>query len=140
MPTRSARRFTTRELALAIQRKRCPTTRVLTGNHCPAKLKVLDVTRTPAGRIRDCEYPPVVLAALAEIGGRARAREVIERVARMLPLEDIDRERQGPRSHIRYVYATHRARQRLVATGMLKPFQVSERGWWELTAKGRKRE
>ena len=58
---------------------------------------------------------------------------------RILPLEDIDREQQGPRSHIRYVYATHQARKQLVAQGMIKPFQVSGRGWWELTLEGRKK-
>ena len=99
---------------------------------------MLNVNRTPAGRIRDCEYPPAVLAALAALGGRAKAGEVVERVAEILPLEDIDREQQGPHSRIRYVYATHQARKRLVAQGMLKPWQVSERGWWELTAEGRK--
>ena len=96
------------------------------------------VSRTPAGRIRDCEYPPVVLAALAKMGGRGRVRDVIERVARILPLEEIDRERQGPRSHIRYEYATHKARRQLVEDGMLKPFAVSGRGWWEFTTEAHK--
>ncbi len=73
------------------------------------------------------------------MGGRGKANQVIDRVARMLPLEDIDRERQGPRSHIRYVYATHQARKRLVTQGMIKPFQVSGLGWWELTAEGHKK-
>ena len=74
------------------------------------------------------------------MGGRARAREVIEHVAQILPLEDIDRERQGPRSQIRYEYATRKARERLVDDGMLKPKEVSGIGWWELTVKARELE
>ena len=89
------------------------------------------------GHIKESEYPPAVIRATSELGGRAQARQVIERVAQILPLNDVDREQKGPRSQIHFEYMTHRARRNLVARKLLHPWQVAGRGWWELTPAGR---
>ena len=100
----------------------------------------LDETIVPRtkirGHIKESEYPPAVIRATQELGGRAQARHVIERVAQILPLKDVDREKKGPRSHVHFKYMTRKARNQLVAQGLLYPWQVAGRGWWELTPAG----
>ena len=89
------------------------------------------------GHIKESQYPPAVIRATQELGGRAKASHVIERVAQILPLKDVDREQKGLRSHVHFKYMTHKARNQLVAQGLLYPWQVAGRGWWELTPAGR---
>lgn len=96
------------------------------------------VSRTKIrGHIKESEYPPAVIRSIRELGGRAQARDVIERVAQILPLEDVDREQKGPRSHVHFEYMARKARKQLVSQGLLYPWQVAGRGWWELTSEGR---
>ena len=110
------------------------------GNYPHSELD-LDETVVPRtkirGHIKESEYPPAVIQATRELGGRAQARRVIERVGQILPLKDVDLEQKGPRSHVHFKYMARKARNRLVAQGLLYPWQVSGRGWWELTPTGR---
>lgn len=87
--------------------------------------------------IKESEYPPAVIQATRELGGRAKARHVIERVAQILPLKDVDLEQKGSRSHVHFKYMASKARSQLVTQGLLYPWQVAGRGWWELTPAGR---
>jgi predicted transcriptional regulator len=88
------------------------------------------------GHSKRCYYAPAVMLALRQLGGRARRRDVIELVARILPLADVDRKQKGANSQIHYVYMTSKARQDLVEEGLLEPWEIAGRGWWEFTDKG----
>ena len=90
------------------------------------------------GHIKRCYYAPTVMLALQKLGGRARRRDVIAQVARILPLGEPDLERKGPRSQIHYVYMASKAREELVSQGLLKSLETVERGWWEFTDEGRR--
>lgn len=98
----------------------------------------MNVERTDQkGRIKRSEFAPVALAALRQLGGRARRKDVLERAERMLPLEDVDREREGPKSHIYWVYMMEKARSQLVRDGLLYPPDLDDYGYWRLTDDGR---
>ena len=86
------------------------------------------------GRIERSEFKPAVVKALRDLGGRARAGNVIKRVEKTLPLTDADYERCGgtdDRPNIYYKDACHRVRRELVDDGVLLPEEEAGRGWWQ---------
>src|SRR5215211_5537332 len=79
---------------------------------------------------------PVLLRVVAELGGRARPREVYPLVTRHFPdiqPEDLTAVLQDGRTNL-WTNRIQWARQDLVLAGVLDP---TERGIWALTPKGR---
>lgn len=94
----------------------------------------MDVRRRDDGRIERSEFKPAVIKALRDLGGRARAKEVINRVEKTLPLTDADYERYGGTNYSPNPYfqdMCHRARRELVDDGVLLPEEEAGRGWWQ---------
>lgn len=96
-------------------------------------------TRVPKGSLLDEHaYEIPILRALEENGGRAAAREVIDRVGEMVDdqLTPLDRE-MVETGGIRWQARVQFARLRMKEQGQLKP--DSPRGTWEITDDGRER-
>lgn len=96
-------------------------------------------TRVPKGTLLDERaYEIPILRALEEHGGRAAAREVVDRVGELVsdqltPLDRKTVETGGIRWQARVQFARLRMKER----GQLKP--DSPRGIWEITNEGRER-
>ena len=96
-------------------------------------------TRVPKGSLLDEHaYETPILRALEEHGGRAAAREVIDRVGEMVDdkLTPLDRETVET-GGIRWQARVQFARLRMKEQGLLK--QDSPRGTWEIADEGRER-
>ena len=90
------------------------------------------------GHIKFLFYRPAVMLALRQLGGRAQKRDVIERVAHILPLAEVDKEQKGPKSHIHYHHQASTVRDDLVNEGLLKTWEAAGWGWWEFTDEERR--
>jgi hypothetical protein len=96
-------------------------------------------TRVPKGSLLDERaYEIPILRALHEHGGRAAAREVVDRVGELVDdhLTPLDRE-MVETGGIRWQARVQFARLRMKEHGQLK--SDSPRGIWELTDEGRER-
>jgi len=93
--------------------------------------------RLPRGESlpRDC-YRPLILKALAEIGGQGRAKEVLRRVFEMAEpyLSDKDLEPVPSGTSKRWEKKANWERYRMVQEGLLR--SDSPQGIWELSEKG----
>lgn len=89
--------------------------------------------RREDGRIERSEFKPAVINALRDLSGRARARDVINRVAKTLPLTDPDYEPYGSNPYFQHM--CHEARSKLIEDGVLLPEEDAGTGWWEFADK-----
>jgi hypothetical protein len=79
----------------------------------------------------------VILAVLDEAGGELPADDVLAAVEDRISEHLLEGDRQlTPEGELRWRYAARRARQQLVAEGLM---DKSRPGIWELTAAGRAR-
>ena len=79
-------------------------------------------------------FGPHILAVLQDAGGELEAEDVFKRLEERLAdvLLEADQERP-PEGELRWRYAARRARQALIADGMMAK---SRPGLWELTGSG----
>ncbi len=84
----------------------------------------------------DSAFRPFILKALAQLGGRARVEEVLERVERMVKpfLSPVDLEPVPSGTEPRWRNRARWERFKMVQEGLLRP--DSPRGIWELTELG----
>lgn len=96
-------------------------------------------TRAPRGAtLPNSEYELPMLMALTDLGGSATARDVVNRMERILEgkLQPIDREKITTGA-IRWKNRTQFVRSKLIAENAMK--KDSPRGMWEITDEGRAR-
>lgn len=91
----------------------------------------------PGQRTPEQDFYLPILAALEEMGGRGKAREVLDRVGQLMQhrLSDADRERLPSGRDIRWRNVAQWARYKMVQEGLLA--SDSPKGIWEITETGR---
>ena len=89
----------------------------------------MNARRRDDGRIERSEFMLAVVNALRDLSGRARARDVINRVEKTLPLTDADYELYGSNPYFQHM--CHEARRKLVDDGVLLPEEDARTGWWQ---------
>lgn len=93
----------------------------------------MSVRRRDDGRIDRSEFKFAVVNALRDLSGRARAKDVINRVKNTLPLTDADYEPYGSNPY--YQHMCHEARRELVDDDVLLSEEDAGTGWWQFVDK-----
>ena len=96
-----------------------------------SKVHQMEVLRKANGQIEPREFRPAVISALRDLGGRARAEDVMIRVSEMLPLKDEDKElaSMGKSPNIYWKDQCHQSVAKLREEGVFMHWEESGHGW-----------
>lgn len=86
------------------------------------------------GCLQEQDFYGLICDVLFELGGSARARDVLERVGERVSVAEADLQALPVSGQLRWINRARWARKRLIGYGLLRVGCAW--GWWELTDEG----